>query len=363
MRLVCTSACLMVLVAAPAAADVTPGAKLAEARGDHTATLLPDGRVLVVGGCVYLEPRLTAQGDYRFPRKYLATTELWDPKTAAWTKGPKLKAGRCHHGALLLADGRVMVAGGEGDRDATSATTELWDPAGKSGWTKGPKLTQGQNVELMGRLADGRIALLGTRELEVLDLAKGAWSAQSRPSPETPCAVVSGSSVLFFGGTNTYQGKRSPFDVCMEWNGKSWSGKLPNFPGGRTACRAVALGDGSVLVVGGTSMDYGGDWEPLPDSLRLSGGKWLPAGTLPRQEHALALRPDGTVLAIGGRIGAESAGPALWSNGVWKDAGAATEQRLAPAVVALPDGRVLVIGGRDGASKEKALASTLIWAP
>ena len=73
-----------------------------EKREDHTATLLSDGRVLVVGGT----------SDFS---SGLATAEIYDPSTGIWTLTGNLITGRRTHTAALLRDGRVIVAGGRRD--------------------------------------------------------------------------------------------------------------------------------------------------------------------------------------------------------------------------------------------------------
>src|SRR5690349_19520960 len=75
---------------------------LETARIRHTATLLADGRVLVAGG--------ESGNDNTW--KAGETAEVWDPKTGAWTSAGKLVERRYDHSATLLADGRVLVAGG-----------------------------------------------------------------------------------------------------------------------------------------------------------------------------------------------------------------------------------------------------------
>ncbi len=79
----------------------------------HTATLLPDGRVLVVGGW-------NDSGA-------LASAELYDPATGTWTATGGLAAARYDHTATLLPDGRVLVVGGYGSGYLASA--EVYDPA------------------------------------------------------------------------------------------------------------------------------------------------------------------------------------------------------------------------------------------
>ena len=67
---------------------------------DHTATLLPNGKVLVAGGCIM------AVDD-------LSSAELYDPATGTWTATGSLGTARYGHTATLLPNGKVLVAGGD----------------------------------------------------------------------------------------------------------------------------------------------------------------------------------------------------------------------------------------------------------
>ena len=91
-------------------------ARWRRARGFHTATLLADGRVLIAGG------------DER-PRD-LASAELYDPKTGTFSATGSMAAAREYHTATLLADGRVLIAGGGGDYTDRNflASAEIYDP-------------------------------------------------------------------------------------------------------------------------------------------------------------------------------------------------------------------------------------------
>src|SRR5256714_1771465 len=84
---------------------------LATARRNHTATLLPNGKVLVVGG---------VDTSYNF----LRSAELYDPATGMWSSTPLLAAVHSGHTATLLPSGKVLVAG-----NFTSIPAELYDPA------------------------------------------------------------------------------------------------------------------------------------------------------------------------------------------------------------------------------------------
>src|SRR5437660_128069 len=75
----------------------TATGSLGTARAEHTATLLPDGKVLVAGG---------------YAAGWLASAELYDPATGTWTVTGSLATARSNDTATLLPDGKVLVAGG-----------------------------------------------------------------------------------------------------------------------------------------------------------------------------------------------------------------------------------------------------------
>ena len=84
---------------------------LAAGRGFHTATLLPNGQVLVAGGS-----------------GALASAELYNPVTGTWSQTASLNTGRQYHTATLLSDGSVLVAGGYGAATNVLASAELFQP-------------------------------------------------------------------------------------------------------------------------------------------------------------------------------------------------------------------------------------------
>jgi Galactose oxidase, central domain/Dockerin type I domain len=106
----------------PATGTWTATGSLATGRWNHTATLLPNGKVLVAGG----------QGD----TGSLASAELYDPASGTWTATGSLANGRDHHTATLLPDGKVLAAGGYNfDSGAALASAELYVSDGGGGLT------------------------------------------------------------------------------------------------------------------------------------------------------------------------------------------------------------------------------------
>ena len=140
-------------------------------RQGHTATLLGDGRVLVVGGGCCDQPAR-------------ASAEVYDPESATWVRTGGLSSPRLYHAAVLLADGQVLVYGGDNRSDHPPVTTaELYDPATGVWVTTGSPRNAG-SFEAQGavhgqgvRLADGRIfAAAYAAAGEMYDPARGSWS-------------------------------------------------------------------------------------------------------------------------------------------------------------------------------------------
>ena len=91
----------------PVAKTWSQAAPLHQGRVVHTATVLPDGRVAVVGGFK------GCYGDWQNPDNYLNSVEIYNPCTGQWEEGPALQSSRGFHTSTLLRDGRLFVAGGE----------------------------------------------------------------------------------------------------------------------------------------------------------------------------------------------------------------------------------------------------------
>ena len=100
----------------PATGIFTLTHAMATAREQHTATLLADGRVLIVGGTTS-----TGTGDLQ----PTATAEVYDPSTGSFSVTGSMAEARTYHTATLLPSGKVLVAGG----DDENSTAEVYDPA------------------------------------------------------------------------------------------------------------------------------------------------------------------------------------------------------------------------------------------
>jgi hypothetical protein len=151
-----------------------------DVRSRETATLLPDGRVLVAGG---------SGGSAN-----TASAEIYDPKTGTFSATGAMAAARDAQTATLLSDSRVLVAGGEtSDGQASRATAELYDPKTGTFTATGPMATprSGHTATL---LADGRVLLAGGSDrglmswpsvtsAELYDPKTGAFASTGTLSP------------------------------------------------------------------------------------------------------------------------------------------------------------------------------------
>src|SRR5207249_703467 len=114
-------------------------------RAGHTATPLADGRILIAGG----ENASGAVGE----------SELYDPASRTFLPGPLLLAARALHTATRLSDGRVLIAGGISN-GAGIRSTELYDPAANA-FLAGPSMNGPRTGHTATTLADGRILIAG----------------------------------------------------------------------------------------------------------------------------------------------------------------------------------------------------------
>lgn len=136
----------------PATMTFTPVGSLRIARDFHTATLLPDGRVVILGGV----------GDSR-AGKPVAKVEVYDPETQQFSVLGRLQRPRHDHSAILLDDGRVLVVGGmdwSGDEPGPVSVIEAYDPAGQRS-TKVGRLRQPRWDHDAFLLPDGRVLVVG----------------------------------------------------------------------------------------------------------------------------------------------------------------------------------------------------------
>lgn len=222
----------------------------ATARGGHSATLLPDGKVLVVGG--YNGPG----GDFYATS---SAAELYDPGSGKWSPTGSLATARGGHTATLLPDGKVLVAGGDASLGSGGgpmlASAELYDP-GSGRWTATGSMAEARGAFAATRLPDGRVLVVGGRyaavaidglaSAELYDPISGQWTAtgsmaQARQNGQTATLLLDG-TVLVVGGDDTRSAE------LYDPSGRRWTATASMLAA--SGGRATLLPDGRVLVVG-----------------------------------------------------------------------------------------------------------------
>jgi Tol biopolymer transport system component len=251
----------------PATGTFNATGSMAVPREFHTATLLPDGRVLVAAGITGSPPPGAGAVVFASVRlvdtdRPLDTAELFDPATGTFSATGSLHVGRYNHVATALADGRVLVTGGGGEGTRSSRSAELYDPSTGTWRTTGSMAT-GRWLHTATLLGDGRVLVLGGR---------------------SPRDSVYRSAELFDPATGTF----------------SDAGRMKD---GRQQHTATLLPDGTVLVAGGYWSD-GKHWHVLSSAERFNPqtGTFADIGSIgtPREGHTATLLADGRVLIVGG---------------------------------------------------------------
>ncbi|WP_437960330.1 hypothetical protein WME76_12260 [Sorangium sp. So ce119] len=170
----------------------------------HTATLLQDGRVLVVGG-------YTLNSDERPAGR--TSVEIYDPATGAWTAAAPTNLPRMQHTATLLPSGRVLVVGGGGQIyggteeevvvlvDA-GETAEIYDPASDT-WTLTPPLNFRHTwASAVAPMSHGRVMAIGGQGAEIYKESNDTWTVIDDPIRRGfhTATTLQDGSVLITGG-------------------------------------------------------------------------------------------------------------------------------------------------------------------
>jgi hypothetical protein len=309
----------------------TPTGKLAAGRSMHRATALgQDGKdnriqVFVSGG---------GNGTLFAPQS-LSSTEIFQPLDRKFHAGPNLSLPRAFHSSTLLADGRVLIAGGCNAAGVVTATCDIYD---HTTGTIAPTGAMGKKriAHTATRLADGRVLVTGgladyqnadtalatvlntaQNTGEVYDPATGTWT----PASNAMGSVRSGHAallepdgrVLLISGINGGQATTAGTDVptftptCSRYDPVTNAfTAATSIPIGRAFHGASHLASGMVLVTGGliTAGPFG---EALATSTcyRFDGTTWTQVGSLPLGVafHSHVPLANGDAFLSGGYLG------------------------------------------------------------
>ena len=315
-------------------------------RINHTATLLPDGKVLIAGGT--------------------SNVELYDPSTGTFTATGAMTASTFVFSATLLPDGRVLLI--------ESRNAELYDTSTGTVTATGSMVDgQGGHATL---LTNGKVLMTGPGNPQLYDSSTGAFTLTAPyanvythdDSFQTTVTLLPSGEVLFAEDVQ-YVRNYSAELYDSTTNTFRLTGTMVSFLLGRTTTLLV---NGKVLRAGGAD-DFGRyqkaeQYDPATGMFTATGDM-----TTPRDSHAAVLLPDGAVLITGGYgmgpVGnsccvslGSLASAELYdsSTGTFTATGNMTARRAGHTATVLNDGRVLITSG---AFPPSGLSSAEIYTP
>lgn len=335
---------------------------LNEARRSHTASLLPNGKVLVAGG-------LNRLGN---TASILNSAELYDAATGTWSYTGSLNLPRYFCTATTLPNGKVLVTGGDTSTAppyfGVTSTAELYDPATGT-WSSTASLNAVRVGHTATLLQNDKVLVVGgwgenlpLKSAELYDPATETWSVTGSVIAARyghTATLLENGKVLIVGGSDDGDLASSLASAELyDPSSGTWS-VTGSLNAGPVLHTATLLPDGKVLVAGGYN------WPPVslsgaalydPDT-----GTWSDTRNLnaARDSHTATLLPDGTVMIAGGddwnrRSLLNSAELYHSAIGIWDSTANLHTRRSHHTATLLTNGRVLLAGGQSGSTLNNA---------
>ena len=257
----------------------TSSASLNHPRSMHTATILPNGNVLIAGGytgCVgcgttLLEPGevYTAQASVVTPQTGTASTTGTATIPAAFTVVGNMVTPRYEHTATLLQNGLVLIAGGRNSSNNAIANAELFNPATGT-FTATGSLNTARALHSATLLPSGMVLITGgenssgnpTSSAELYNPATGTFTATGSllVARYAPGAILlnSGKALIFGGGTNQGSGSTTVTAEAELFNPATGTfSATTSLNTGRYLSATAALANGNILTTGGFGTGMG----------------------------------------------------------------------------------------------------------
>ncbi|HKY04779.1 MAG TPA: kelch repeat-containing protein [Blastocatellia bacterium] len=338
---------------APSVGTVIPGGSMGTARAAHTATLLPDGNVLIAGGM--LRSGVFTNG-----------AELYNSAAGTFKATGSMITARAGHTATLLPTGKVLIAGGSNDEWLSSC--ELYDPAtGKFSSLGNLSAQRGGSTATL--LPDGKVLFAGgfdgnlLSSAELFDSATAAFrptGKMSMPRSAHTATLLPDGRVLIAGGGagGRVLASAEVYDPTTGTFTLTGSMQVPRHKHG-----AVLLSNGNALILGGSdNRDSRGQYASAevyhPATGTFTASANMSAGRF-KIPNAVATLRNNTVLVAGG--GEQLEIYDARTGGFTLAGGRVDAARYFSTATPLPDGKVLITGGYD--SRIEASARAWIYKP
>ncbi|MBI2613808.1 MAG: hypothetical protein HYW62_03470 [Candidatus Levybacteria bacterium] len=274
------------------------GNLLASRQYGNTATLLPNGKVLIAGGIVAYHTSGEA--------------ELYDPATGIFTPTGSMAYGRNGHTATLLSNGKILIVGGSTDGIGSTRHTEIYDPATGS-FTLTGDITYARYGHTATLLSNGKVLVIGGNRptvfdpdpgtnLEIYDPNHGTFSLAGNsvyPRIDHTATVLLNGKLLTAGGYNNYV---FPLDSAELYDPVAGIAVTTgDMLQGRWTNTATLLSNGNVLITGGYSdggvhkLSSAELYDPVIGTFSSTGNM-----TYARNNHTATILPNGKVLVVGG---------------------------------------------------------------
>jgi hypothetical protein len=314
----------------PASGTWSAGGMLQRSASLSLAVLLPSGKVLDVQG-----------------ENASIISQIYDPTTDTWSDGPPLSSGgvRDSGSATMLANGRVLVAGGSPNSMTIYDTTDLFD-LGPGRWSAGPSLPVARASPSVTALPSGAWLIAGgqngggvlTSTLLISPSGTAASAAPMSAARVGHAAALLADGRAFVSGGKDAAGSPLASAELYDPALNTWvsAGAMAAPRSGHTA---TVLPNGKVLVVGGGSATC--------DLYDARAAQWSVAASLSpvRTGHRAVLLTNGKVLITGG--GAPTAALYDPATDSWSAGATLNAMRVGHTATVLPSGKVLLAGGGD----------------
>lgn len=336
-------------------ASWTSTGSMRTARASHTAIVLSNGLVLVAGGT----------GD---ANTALASSELYNSASGTWSSTSEMNVARVSARAVLLSNGTVLTMGGCIVSDCLGSTTrsaEIYTPS-TGNWTVTGSMRTARAEFVAVVLPNGKVLVAGgctsydvngclavTAAAELYNPSTGAWSstgAMRAARMAMTATILTTGKALIAGGQTAASDALGSSELYNEATGTfSLTGRLITPRSGHTA---TLLKSGMVLMAGGENVN--GISTAKAELYNPATGRYSATGNMPsnRQEHVAVLQSSGLVLAVGGNNVTVNGTTPLAScatynptTGLWAAASSMKTARADHSATLLHNGHVLAAGG------------------